>query len=188
MHSSRTSIDCPVDSWRRTRRAAHEGLMKNAARSYHTLFRKEGILLASALLASPRAQGLEKYFQRTTASATMSMLYDYPTLETENDKTLSEIHAFNNRLSIAAVPGANLVDVFPWMMHIPERFVLVSMTYFFLSVLWYCIRFARWKAEGRRNFERDNIMFQTLLNRVRSDVVGRRKNNSPKRAELGKRS
>ena len=132
--SSRTSVDCLVDSWRRTRRAAHEGLRKNAARGYHTLLRKEGILLASALLASPRAQDLEKHFQRTAASATMSMLYDYPTLETENDKTLSEIHAFIDRLSIAAVPGAYLVDVFPWMMHIPERFVIVSMTYSFLSV------------------------------------------------------
>ena len=170
--SSRTSVDRHVDSWRRTRRAAHEGLRRNAARSYHTLLRKEGILLASALLASPRAQDLEKHFQRTAASATMSMLYDYPTLETENDKTLSEIHAFIDRLSIAAVPGAYLVDVFPWMMHVPERFVIVSKTCFFLSVECYSVRFARWKAEGRRYFEHDNIMFQTLLNRNRSDVVG----------------
>jgi len=140
------------DVWRRTRRAAHEGLTKTAARSYHTLHRKEGILLASSLLASPRAQDLEKHFQRTAASATMSMLYDYPTLETENDKTLSKIHAFINRLSVAAVPGAYLVEVFPWMMRIPERF-------------------AMWKAEGMRYFEHDNIMFQTLVNRVRSDVL-----------------
>ena len=126
-------VDCPVDSWRRTRRAAHEGLTKTAARSYHTLLRKEGIILASSLLASPRAQDLEKHFQRTTASATMSMLYDYPTLETENDKTLSKIHAFIDRLSVAAVPGTYLVDVFPWMMRIPERFVLVFLVFLSLS-------------------------------------------------------
>ena len=168
---SRTRVDCPVDSWRRTRRAAHEGLTKNAVRSYHTLLRKEGILLASALLASPRPHCLEKHFQRTTASAAMSMLYDYPTLETENDKTLTEIHAFINRMSTASVPGAYFVDLFPWMMHIPERFVLTSMRYFTRSVLWCCLRFARWKSKGRRYFEHDNTMFQTLLNRVRSDVV-----------------
>ena len=126
-------VDCPVDSWRRTRRAAHEGLTKTAARSYHTLLRKEGIILASSLLASLRAQDLEKHFQRTAASATMSMLYDYPTLETENDKTLSEIHAFIDRLSVAAVPGTYLVDVFPWMMRIPERFVLVFLVFLSLS-------------------------------------------------------
>lgn len=118
-------VDCSVDSWRRTRRAAHEGLTKTAARRYQTILKKEGILLASALLASPRAQDLVKHIQRTAASSTMSMLYDYPTLETENDKTLSDIHAFIARLSIAAVPGAYLVEVFPWMMHIPETFVLI---------------------------------------------------------------
>ena len=63
----------------------------------------------------------------------MSMLYDYPTLETENDKTLSEIHAFIDRLSVAAVPGTYLVDVFPWMMRIPERFVLVFLVFLSLS-------------------------------------------------------
>jgi len=138
LHPSRTTgrVDRPVGtSWRRTRRAAHEGLTKTAVRSYHTLLRKEGVLLASGLLSNPRAQDLEKHFQRTSASATMSMLYDYPTLETENDKTLTKIHAFINRLSVAVVPGAYLVDMFPWMMQIPERFVLISMRCFFRSVL-----------------------------------------------------
>jgi hypothetical protein len=36
----------------------------------------------------------------------MTILYDYPTIETENDKTLEEIHAFNDRGSKATVPGA----------------------------------------------------------------------------------
>jgi hypothetical protein len=35
----------------------------------------------------------------------MSILYDYPTLETENDKDLKEIHAFSDYVSEAAVPG-----------------------------------------------------------------------------------
>ena len=74
------------------------------------------------------------------------MLYDYPTLETENDKTLTEIHAFINRLSTAAVPGASLVDVFPWMMYIPERFVLIYMTFLSLSsIMLHQIR----KVEGK---------------------------------------
>ena len=168
---SRTRVDRLVDSWRRTRRAAHEGLTKIAVRSYHTLLRKEGIILASGLLASPRAHDLEKHFQRTTASVTMSMLYDYPTLETENDKTLTEIRAFIDRMSTAAVPGASLVEVFPWMMYIPERFVLTFMRCFFRSVLWFCVRFARWKSNGRRHFVQHNAMFQTLLDRARNDVV-----------------
>jgi hypothetical protein len=51
----------------------------------------------------------------------MSILYDYPTLETENDNTLKEIHAFNDHVSEAAAPGAHLVELFPWVMHIPDR-------------------------------------------------------------------
>ena len=78
--------------------------------------------MASALLRNPEAR--EKHFQRCSASATMSILYDYPTLETEDDKTLKEIHAFNDRASEASAPGAHLVEVFPWMMYIPDRSVL----------------------------------------------------------------
>ena len=114
-------------SWRRSRRAAHEGLSKLAVRSYRTILHKERILLASAILENPGA--LEKLFQRTTASATMSIVYDYPTLETENDKNLKDIRAFSDRVSIAAAPGAYLVELFPWMVYIPERHVLVSSQY-----------------------------------------------------------
>ena len=81
--------------------------------------------MASALLRNPEAR--EKHFQRCTASATMSILYDYPTLETENDKTVKEIHAYLDRLSKAATPGAHLVEVFSWMIHIPDRSVLISI-------------------------------------------------------------
>ena len=102
-------------------------------RDYHTILRKEGVLLASALLANPSA--LEKHFQRTAASATLSILYDYPTLENENDKTLKGIHTFIDRMSIAAAPGTYLVELMPWMLHIPERSVHISMMYLLGSVL-----------------------------------------------------
>lgn len=112
-----------INTWRRTRRAAHESLTRSTVRDYHPILQKEAVLLASALLSSPEAR--EKHFQRSAASETMSILYDYPTLETEDDKTLKEIHAFNDYVSEAAVPGAHLVELFPWMMHIPDRWVLV---------------------------------------------------------------
>jgi hypothetical protein len=73
------------------------------------------------MLETPDA--LDKHIQRSSASATMSILYDYPTLENdEHDKTLTGIHAFIDRLSAASTPGAHLVEVFPWMIHIPERY------------------------------------------------------------------
>ncbi|KAI9444588.1 cytochrome P450 [Lactarius indigo] len=140
-------IDYRDDRWRRSRRAAHQSLTKAAARSYHNVLRKEGVLLSSALLANPSA--LEQHFQRAAASATMSILYDYPTLETENDKNLKEIIAYAKRTSESSAPGAFLVELFPWMLHIPERF-------------------AQWKYEGNRDFTRFNALFKSLFNRVLS--------------------
>jgi hypothetical protein len=112
-----------ISSWRRHRRAAHEMLTKAMVRDYHPTFCKEALLLASAILENPKA--LEKHIERSSASSTMSILYDYPTLEDEHDKTLTEIHAFIDRMSAASVPGAYLVEVFPWMIHIPERYMFM---------------------------------------------------------------
>lgn len=137
------------DLWRRTRRAAHEGLTKLAIRHYYPILRKEATLLSSAILDN---QGLlEKHFQRFSASAIMSILYDYPTLENEDDQTLKQIHTFIGRLSKATVPGAYLVELLPWMMHIPESF-------------------AKWKREGREQFVEHTDMFNALLNAVRGDI------------------
>jgi hypothetical protein len=131
----RIRADCFVYSWRRNRRAAYEGLTKSACRDYHTILQKEGVIFASALLANPSA--LEKHCQRTAASASLSILYDYPTLETDNDsdKTLQGMHAFIERMSVAAAPGTYLVELMPWMMHIPERSVLISIGCFLDSDL-----------------------------------------------------
>ena len=111
-------------SWRRNRRAAHEVLTKVVVRDYQPIYRKEAILLAVAMLENPDA--LYKHLQRSSASATFSILYDSPALENEHDKTLTGIHTFIDRLSAASAPGAHLVDVFPWMVYIPERYEPLS--------------------------------------------------------------
>jgi hypothetical protein len=108
-----------VCSWRRARRAAHEVLTKVAVSDYHTIFRKEAFLLATAMLENPNA--LDKHIRRTSASSTMSILYDYPTLESENDKAITKINTFIEHISAAGAPGAHLVELFPWMIHIPKR-------------------------------------------------------------------
>ena len=51
----------------------------------------------------------------------MSIIYDYPTLETDNEKNVKQIFAFVDRISEAAAPGTHLVELFPWMLYIPER-------------------------------------------------------------------
>ncbi|KAH8981446.1 cytochrome P450 [Lactarius hatsudake] len=60
-----------------------------------------------------------------------------------------EILAYAERQSTTSAPGAYLVELFPWMLHIPERF-------------------ARWKYEGNRDFTRFNNLFESLFDRVLS--------------------
>ena len=100
----------------------------------------------------------------------MSILYDYPTLETANDKNLKEIHAFLDRISKAATPGEHLVEVFPWMIHIPDRSVLIPIGDL-LRVSRNGISLAKWKHEGKQYFKQHTRMFETLFNNVRDEVV-----------------
>jgi hypothetical protein len=127
--SKHSEIDLDY-SWRRYRRAASRELTKAAVRGYHPILKKEAVLFSSALFENP--DSLEKHLKRFSASAILSILYDYPTLKNDHDKTLTGIHAFIDLMSAAAIPGTYLVDLFPWMMHIPERCVLMSPPYFYL--------------------------------------------------------
>jgi hypothetical protein len=51
----------------------------------------------------------------------MSILYDYPSVLSEHDAIIEEIYTFTSRVSDTMVPGNFLVELFPWMMYIPER-------------------------------------------------------------------
>ena len=82
------------------------------------------------MVENPHA--LDKHIQRSSASATMYILYNYPTLENEDDETLTKIHAFIDRISAATAPGAYLVELFPWMIRIPERY---EITPFFVCLI-----------------------------------------------------
>ncbi|KAI9450255.1 cytochrome P450 [Russula earlei] len=140
------------ERWRRLRRAAHEALSKKALRNYHPIQTKEATILVSSLLMPSASLYPDKQFQRFAASTIMSILYDHPTMVSEHDETLKMIEEYTLRLSHSAAPGSNLVDIFPWMMHIPERF-------------------AKWKREGGRQFHEDYAMFRGLINRVRVDMA-----------------
>jgi hypothetical protein len=108
-------------SWRRIRRATHEALTKMVVRRYHPIQTKEATILVSSLLAPCPSLNPDKQFQRFSASAILSILYDHPTIVSEHDQTLEKIENYNLRLSKAGSPGSYFVNIFPWMIHIPER-------------------------------------------------------------------
>ncbi|KAH9987255.1 cytochrome P450 [Russula vinacea] len=82
----------------------------------------------------------------------MSIVYDYPTIVSEHDHGVEKIEAFNDRVGHAVIMGSYLVDIFPWMNHIPARF-------------------AKWKREGLQAFAEGSEMFRGLLNHVKVDLA-----------------
>ena len=106
------------------RRAAHEALTKRVVQSYHPIQAKEASILISSLLAPSADLNQDRHFKRLAASTIMSIFYDYPTVMSEHDVVIEKIEAYNDRNSHAVIMGSYLVDIFPWMKHIPARFWL----------------------------------------------------------------
>jgi len=107
------------------RGTAHQALTKRAVQNYRPIQTKEATILTLSLV-SPSARvnllvDLPKHFHRAGASTIMSIVYDYPTLESIDDPAVKNIEDFMLRVSNAMTPGRYLVDIFPWMMYIPER-------------------------------------------------------------------
>ena len=109
------------------RRAAHEALTKRAVQNYYPIQTKEATILASSLVSSSAGVDLPKHFHRAGASTIMSIVYDYPTLQSESDPAVKNIEDFMLRIGNAMTPGRYLVDIFPWMVYIPERSWILLM-------------------------------------------------------------
>ena len=110
-----------LNSWRRMRRAAHEALTKRAVQNYRPVQMKEATILVSSLLTPSAGLKQDGHFKRSAASTIMSIVYDYPTIVSEHDHAVEGIEKYNDRLSYTMTMGYYLVDIFPWMKHIPAR-------------------------------------------------------------------
>jgi hypothetical protein len=149
------------------RRAAQEALTKTAVQGYHPNLAKQATILASALLNKP--ENRDQHFQRAVASTIVSILYDVPTLASEQDNAVQDIsRALNSSLRAAA--GTSLVEFFPWMVYVPQRSRLFSAI---LSMnLTSKDRFATWKREALKQSAERTERFLRLFNRVNADIVG----------------
>jgi hypothetical protein len=103
------------------RRASHEALTKVAVQHYHSLQTKEATILVSALLASP--ENREQHVKRAATSTIMSVLYDYPTLASAEDKAVRDMEKSMHWVARSTV-WFFLAELFPWIMHIPQRLTL----------------------------------------------------------------
>lgn len=82
---------------------------------------KEATILVSSLLTPSASLKQDGHFKRLAASSIMTIIYDHETIRSEHDQAVEKIENFDNRLSQAVTTGTYLVDIFPWMKHIPER-------------------------------------------------------------------
>ena len=101
------------------RRAANEGFSKSSVKTFYEAQMKEAILLATDMLVGPARW--DQHFRRNTASTTLTVLYGYPTVRSEDDPVVEAISNFGARLFKATLPGAHPVQFFPWLRHIPSR-------------------------------------------------------------------
>ncbi|KAJ7737690.1 cytochrome P450 [Mycena metata] len=138
------------DTWRRMRRVAQEALSKNFADKFHAIQSKEAVLLTHSLLVNPTTWG--SHLRRTTASVLLSMVYDTPSLLSEEDTKITRINNFAERLVSAAYPGAYLVEYFTWMRYLPS---------------W----MAKWKRDVLEQYKIDDAMFRGLFNEVSNRVA-----------------
>ncbi|KAI0319831.1 cytochrome P450, partial [Amylostereum chailletii] len=136
--------------WRRMRKAAHGAMNKNVAEHFRDTQLLEALVLASDTMKQPSEW--QKHLRRAAASMIMSVLYDMPMIESEQDPRIKDINDFAARLTRAALPGSYLVEFLPWMMRIPSRF-------------------AKWKREAEDWHAKDSVVFEDLFTSVQEKII-----------------
>ena len=106
-------------SWRRLRKAATDKYSKSSIKGFYETQIREAVLLASDMLVGPKRW--DRHFRRAAASATLSIVYGYPTVRSEKDHIVEAIYDFGERLFHAAYMGAHLVQFFPSLRYLPSR-------------------------------------------------------------------
>lgn len=101
------------------RRAAHEGLHKQAAKAFNDTQIMEAVLLANGIIESPELW--EKHMRRFSASMIMTAVYDTPAIHSLETESVERINDHVMRVAQSTLPGSYLVELLPWMKHIPSK-------------------------------------------------------------------
>ncbi|KAF8267195.1 cytochrome P450 [Lactarius quietus] len=135
--------------WRRFRRPAVEGFSKSVIQDFYPIQSREAMILALALMKTPP---MKKHFQRHAWSVVLSIIYNRPPVESEDDPVVVGIADHVQRVLHEMQPGNRLVEYFPWMRYIPSRF-------------------AKWKRDAQNWFIKDTLRYERLLNNVADDLA-----------------
>jgi cytochrome P450 len=82
----------------------------------------------------------------------MSVVYDWPSIKSENDESVTFINDMMGRVTRAMAPGAHFVEFLPFLKAIPSRF-------------------AKWKREAEEWHAHDSVIFERLFQDVRARIT-----------------
>ncbi|KAJ3810819.1 cytochrome P450 [Lentinula aff. lateritia] len=136
------------ETWRRMRRAAHQGLHQNAVEKYKPIQTKEATLLLNDLLQD--SGNWVEHVRRAGGSTVLGVTYDIPTLPSVNDTELRLIYDFTIHLVNTAYVDSFVVEFFPWIRHFPAWMM-------------------SWKARALRWSQESIPIFLSMFQKVKTD-------------------
>ncbi|KAF8589046.1 cytochrome P450 [Ramaria rubella] len=135
--------------WREMRRVVHEGFNPRSSEKYQPQQARDAMDLVKTLLKDPAA--CEEHILRAASSSILSTIYGWPPLRSEGDQVVQRINDVIHQLAEAALPGAYMVEVFPFMLHLP---------------VW----IAKWKRQGLEWERESSQLFKRLIEDVRGKI------------------
>ncbi|KAI0028825.1 cytochrome P450 [Vararia minispora EC-137] len=149
------STEGQTDRWKRMRRAVHEAFRPSAAGNYYAIEGEEAARLALALANNKEAATAGSFsplFVHFAASIILAITYDRPVRNAEDAELVKTVKRMTLFLTKAAAPGSHLVDLFPWMLAIPDRF-------------------AKWKRDAFAWHERASQFWSGLIEEVKTRMA-----------------
>ncbi|KAJ5388935.1 O-methylsterigmatocystin oxidoreductase [Penicillium cataractarum] len=111
----------PNESFRRSRKLVHQQLgTKSAVRQFHNIQEVEVRRFLLRVLDCPEA--ILSHLKSEASAIILKMTYGYSIQPTDSDPLVEMINRMMSNLSAATVPLAWLVDIFPGLNYIPDRF------------------------------------------------------------------
>ncbi|KAF9473301.1 cytochrome P450 [Pholiota conissans] len=105
------------DRWKKHRRMFHSQFQQSMVSKYWDIQRKEAHMLLHRLLQSP--ENLHCHLQRNAAAVIMGITYGIDAVDTQN-RYIEVAEKALDGMAQAASPGAFLVDLLPFLKHVPE--------------------------------------------------------------------
>ncbi|RDB17158.1 hypothetical protein Hypma_001986 [Hypsizygus marmoreus] len=136
--------------WKKMRKASHEVLKTDVAKTYSPLQETESLILLSQLISSPSKYPY--HVQRASGSLMRTVLYGLPPFSDSSDPVLTYLDSYIERLVSGIAPGAYWVEYFTWMEHLPR---------------W----MAKWRRDAEDSFKRDDKFFKEVFAECRERLI-----------------